>query len=214
MKAEILILGLLHRGDMHPYEIKRRLKVAHADAYIDFDVGTLYYAVRRLAKDGLIEERGRESVGGRAERTIYGITEDGRARFLDLMSETLAGNRKFYHPLFPALLFLPLADQADAADITHERAAEISQNLAATETFLKAAGPLLSLGMRLGLENAVAHQRVEQDWLEKLTSHLKAGDFKPDKSGDPETTSKTITSAVQDFVGTLKETGHDKHDKR
>ncbi|WP_262689407.1 PadR family transcriptional regulator [Kordiimonas aestuarii] len=207
MKAEILILGLLHRGDMHPYEIKRRLKNAHAEAYIDFDVGTLYYAVRKLAKDGLIEERGRESVGGRAERTIYGLTDDGRARFLDLMGETLAGNKKFYHPLFPALLFLPLSDQSDAADTVTDRAAEISQNLAATEAFLKAAGPHLSLGMRLGLENAAAHQRVELDWLEKLAEHLSAGDF---KETDPDTTTRTIKSAVQDFVGTLKETGHDR----
>ncbi|WP_020399334.1 PadR family transcriptional regulator [Kordiimonas gwangyangensis] len=207
MKAEILILGLLHRGDMHPYEIKRRLKLAHAETYIDFDVGTLYYAVRRLANDGLIEERGRESVGKRAERTIYGLTADGRARFEDLMAETLAGNKKFYHPLFPALLFLPLADQAEAADIVAERAEEIRRNLPATEAFLKAAGEHLSLGMRLGLENAAAHQRVELDWLDKLAFHLRAGDFTDTTTDD---THNKIKSAIEDFVGTLEETGHDR----
>ncbi|WP_417451206.1 PadR family transcriptional regulator [Kordiimonas sp.] len=206
MKAEILILGLLHRDDMHPYEIKRRLKNAHAETYIDFDVGTLYYAVRRLAKDGLIEERGRESVGGRAERTIYGITDDGRARFHDLMGEILAGNKKFYHPLFPALLFLPLADQTDAADIVKERAGEISENLPATELFLKAAGPHLSLGMRLGLENAVMHQRVELEWLERLHGHLAAGDF---SESDTTANQTAIKNALEDFMGTLKDTGHD-----
>lgn len=207
MKAEILILGLLHQGDMHPYEIKRRLKLTHSEAYIDFDVGTLYYAVRKLAEKGLIEERGRETVGNRAERTLYGLTADGRARFEDLMAETLSGNRKMFHPLFPALLFLPLADQAEAADIITERAGEIRRNLPATELFLRAAGQHLSLGMRLGLENAVAHQRVELDWLDKLATHLKAGDFTETVTHD---THNKIKSAVEDFVGTLEETGHDR----
>ena len=50
MKAEFLILGALHRGDLHPYEIKRRLENALVECYTDVDVGTLYYAVRQLAK--------------------------------------------------------------------------------------------------------------------------------------------------------------------
>ena len=50
MKAEFLILGALHRGDLHPYEIKRRLENALVECYTDVDVGTLYYAVRQLAE--------------------------------------------------------------------------------------------------------------------------------------------------------------------
>jgi len=55
MDARLLILGVLHRGDFHPYEIKRRLQAAMVECYIDVDVGTLYYAVRQLAKNDLIE---------------------------------------------------------------------------------------------------------------------------------------------------------------
>ena len=39
MKAEFYILGVLHRGDFHPYEIKRRLNNALVECYIDVDVG-------------------------------------------------------------------------------------------------------------------------------------------------------------------------------
>ena len=41
MEARLLILGVLHRGDFHPYEIKRRLAAAMVECYIDVDVGTL-----------------------------------------------------------------------------------------------------------------------------------------------------------------------------
>ena len=49
MKAELYILGVLHRGNFHPYEIKRRLTQAMIECFTDVDVGTLYYAVRQLA---------------------------------------------------------------------------------------------------------------------------------------------------------------------
>ncbi len=207
MKAEILILGILHRSDMHPYEIKRSLKAAHVESYIDFDVGTLYYAVRKLSASGLIEEKGRETVGNRGERTIYGITEDGRARFQDLISETLTGNRKFYHPLFPALLFLQLTDQTEAAEIVAERLAEMKRNFAASSKFVEIAGSHLSLGMRLGLENANLHQEVEIKWLEQLHRHLQNGDIKAPQS---DSSNPELQNAVKDFVQVLKDTGHDK----
>ena len=203
MKAEILILGVLHRDDMHPYEIKRRLKNAHVDSYIDFDVGTLYYAVGKLAKDGLIEERGRETVGNRAERTIYGITSEGRARFQDLLTETLAEIKQIHHPLFPALIFLHLADQAEASEIVADRLLQTRKLLAATKSFLDMAGPYFSVGMRLGLENAVAHQEVEAKWLEKLQSHLATGDI---DIPDPDKESPVVKQAVSEFLDTLNDT--------
>ena len=81
MEARLLILGVLHRGDFHPYEIKRRLEAAMVECYVDVDVGTLYYAVRKLEKDGLIEAVAQERVARGGMRTIYGITPEGRAEF-------------------------------------------------------------------------------------------------------------------------------------
>ena len=36
MKAELLILGVLHRGNFHPYEIKRRLRNAMVECYTSY----------------------------------------------------------------------------------------------------------------------------------------------------------------------------------
>ena len=70
MNARQLILGVLHRGDFHPYEIKRRLQAAMVECYIDVDVGTLYYAVRQLDRAGLIEAIAQERVPRGGMRTI------------------------------------------------------------------------------------------------------------------------------------------------
>src|SRR5258707_2826754 len=83
MDARLLILGVLHRGDFHPYEIKRRLEAAMVECYTDVDVGTLYYAVRKLEKQGFIAAVAQERVARGGMRTIYLITAEGPVEFRD-----------------------------------------------------------------------------------------------------------------------------------
>src|SRR5277367_2849694 len=140
MKDEILILGVLHRGDLHPYEIKRRLRAAQVECYVDFDVGTLYYAVRRLEAEQFIVARGRESKTRGRERTVYAITQKGRARFRELMSERFADSRPGFHPLYPALLFLHTVEASEAADAIRRRIEGQRRALAASEALLAGIG--------------------------------------------------------------------------
>src|ERR1700744_5979435 len=106
MKAELLILGVLHRGNFHPYEIKRRLENAMVECYTDVDVGTLYYAVRQLAKKGLITAHSREQVARGGMRTVYAITASGKRRFQTLLHEQFALPGSVAETLYGAMLFL------------------------------------------------------------------------------------------------------------
>ena len=74
----LLILGVLHRGNFHPYEIKRRLENAMIECYTDVDVGTLYYAIRQLEKNRLITAVRKERVTRGGVRTVYGISSGGK----------------------------------------------------------------------------------------------------------------------------------------
>src|SRR3954447_13185098 len=110
MNARLLILGVLHRGDFHPYEIKRRLKAAMVECYIEVDVGTLYYAVRQLEKDRLISAVAQERVARGGMRTIYSITPEGRAEFLKGLHRQFEAEGPVSQTLYGALLFLHFAD--------------------------------------------------------------------------------------------------------
>ncbi|MDZ5649102.1 PadR family transcriptional regulator [Nitrospirillum sp. BR 11828] len=179
MKAELLILGVLQGGDLHPYEIKRRLTAAHVDHYIDVDVGTLYYAVRSLARDGLIEAKGVEAVARGGERTTYGLTAAGRARFHALMAERLADLTPRYHPLYPALMFLHHADPATVATALRQRLEAQRDYHAPLKALADYLAPIHSTGMRAILENGLAHLETENTWLAKLVETLETGDIRP-----------------------------------
>src|SRR5579872_3758406 len=103
MKAELLILGVLHRGEFHPYEIKRRLKNAMVECYTDVDVGTLYYAIRQLEKKGLISVVRRQRVARGGMRTIYGISASGKVRFQQLLEEQFAAPGSVAETLYSAM---------------------------------------------------------------------------------------------------------------
>src|SRR5499433_2297076 len=121
MNARLLILGVLHRGDFHPYEIKRRLEAAMVECYIDVDVGTLYYAVRQLEKDRLIEAIAQERVARGGIRTIYAITPKGRTEFRLGLHRQFESDGPVVQSLYGALLFLHLADPAFVKDAIRRR---------------------------------------------------------------------------------------------
>src|SRR5206468_4461460 len=127
MNARLLILGVLHRGDFHPYEIKRRLQAAMVECYIDVDVGTLYYAVRQLEKDGLIAAVAQERVARGGMRTIYSITPEGRTDFLQGLHRQLEIEGPVSQTLYGALLFLHLADPAVVVDCFRRRIARLDE---------------------------------------------------------------------------------------
>ena len=74
----LMVLALLHEGDMHPYEMIRLMRQRHDDRLVTITNGTLYHTVGRLQKLGLIAELGVDRHGNRPERTTYTVTDAGR----------------------------------------------------------------------------------------------------------------------------------------
>ena len=172
MNARLLILGVLHRGDMHPYEIKRRLERAMVECYIDVDVGTLYYAVKQLDKEGLIEAVAQERVARGGMRTIYSITEKGRAEFGKGLHKQLEVDGPVSQTLYGALLFLHLADPAVVEAALRRRIARLDELIEKLKPIRKELAPVLSTGGDHLLQH-LAHQRwLDRDWLEALLAEI------------------------------------------
>src|ERR1700755_423176 len=129
MKAELLILGVLHRGNFHPYEIKRRLKNAMVECYTDVDVGTLYYAIRQLEKSKLILAVRQERVARGGMRTVYGISPPGQRRFQQLLKDQFAAQGSVAQPLYSAMLFLQFSNLPLVADALRARISRETESI-------------------------------------------------------------------------------------
>ena len=174
MNARLLVLGVLHRGDFHPYEIKRRLEAAMVECYIDVDVGTLYYAVRQLEKEKLIEAVAEERVARGGIRTIYSITAGGRAEFRKGLHRQFDVEGPVSQTLYGALLFLHLADLEIVEDALRRRISRLDELIAKLGPIREQLEPVLSTGGEHLLRHLDKQRRLDRAWLQDLLKDVAA----------------------------------------
>ena len=66
----LMVLVLLAEAPMHPYEMQRLMQWRGKDQVVRVQRGSLYPAVERLMRAGLIEPLETEREGRRPERTV------------------------------------------------------------------------------------------------------------------------------------------------
>src|SRR5215213_9975789 len=117
----LAVLGELLLGPLHPYEIGRRLKEHGKDRNIKYNRGSLYMVVEQLRKAGFVagEETVRDTP--RPERTVYALTDAGRAEFYDWMGELVADPVHEYPQFGVALSLLSVIAPPDAAALLRRR---------------------------------------------------------------------------------------------
>ena len=174
MKARTLILGVLHRGNFHPYEIKRRLQNAMIECYTDVDVGTLYYAIRQLEKDDLITAVSHERVARGGMRTVYKITTKGKVAFREELHHQFEEEGPVSQTLYGALLFLHLADLAIVEDLVRRKIAHLDDLIAKLVPIRKQLRAVISTGGDHLLRHLDKQRRLDRDWLKGLLADIKA----------------------------------------
>jgi len=90
---ELAILGLLSEAPVHGYELRKQLRL-RLGGFRVFSYGSVYPALRRLTRAGLIVEEAEavdadaDAAWSRRARRVYRITAEGKERFADMLAET------------------------------------------------------------------------------------------------------------------------------
>jgi DNA-binding PadR family transcriptional regulator len=125
------VLGSLSERPMHPYEISTMLKARGKDMSIKLNYGSLYSVVTALEKNGFVEAVETVRDGNRPAKTVYAITETGRAEFTDWLAELLGSPEREFSQLEAGLAYLPAFSPDRAVELLAQRikglAAEVEQ---------------------------------------------------------------------------------------
>jgi DNA-binding PadR family transcriptional regulator len=165
----LAVLAYLSRAPMHPYELSKTLRAHGDDRSIKFTHGSVYMVFEQLAKAGLVEEQETTRDGQRPERTVYGITSDGRAELQDWLRD-LVGVPRHEFPAFGSALSLVSALHPDAVvELLRQRLVLLQEQRAAVAALVQAPMPhplfLVEEVYRQGLleaEIAFVHRFIEQ----------------------------------------------------
>lgn len=103
---KVLILYYLSIKSTHGYEIQKFIQINQMDRWTKIQSGSIYYALKKLEKEGLIVLK--EAIGsGLKARKIYEITDKGRSELKELIKKELdnelytSGSDKFI--IYPML---------------------------------------------------------------------------------------------------------------
>ncbi|HZV48657.1 MAG TPA: PadR family transcriptional regulator [Candidatus Dormibacteraeota bacterium] len=172
----LAVLSLLDERPMHPYEMQQHMRYRCLDRVVRVTAGSLYHAVERLHRAGLIRplETGRE--GRRPERTVYVITEAGRDRLHDLLEHLLVEPAPAYSSFAAALSAMHHLAPETVASLLRRRMLTLESSLAAQERLIaNLLGSGLPRSALVEIEYERALRRAELEWLRGLVDDLEAG---------------------------------------
>jgi DNA-binding PadR family transcriptional regulator len=177
---DLVVLAMLHEGTMHPYEMQRLLRERHKDELLVLKRGSLYHAINRLLRAGLIDvaEVGRN--GRRPERTTYQITRAGEQALTAWLRQMVSVPRRETTEFTAALSFLVYLKPDDAKSLLELRAQALGYEIQGLADALEA---LLHRVGRINLietEYLIAMRKAELKWIRGVIVELQSGQFKWD----------------------------------
>jgi DNA-binding PadR family transcriptional regulator len=168
---------------MHPYEMQRLIRQRKNDNFLDLKRGSLYHAIARLQRAGLIEAMATTREGRRPERTTYRLTEDGADEVLVWLRELLANPARDSLQFYAALSFLAHLSPEDGLEQLESRANLLRAEIAGMDGCLQVLVPQIGRLVLVELEYARAMRQAELAWVQGLAEDIRSGRL----SWNPET---------------------------
>lgn len=126
----LAVLSYLTQKPMHPYELGRTLRENEDARSIKFNHGSLYMVVQQLAKVGFIAEQEKVREGQRPERTVYALTDAGRAELHDWMRELVEEPQHEYPHFVAALSLIAALPPSQVVDLLRTRLRRLGEQRA------------------------------------------------------------------------------------
>lgn len=181
--TRLLVLALVRMfPSVHGYDVRRELLSWRAEEWANVAPGSIYHALKALARDGLVEVVGTDRQGARPARTVYRITKEGEKEFAMMLREAWWTVRQPVNPLHTAVALLPFMDRDELKAALESRVKRLEADIAENEAQLHIefgdpregympahVAEMTRLTLRL--------LRAERDWALDLLDRLEAGAY-------------------------------------
>jgi DNA-binding PadR family transcriptional regulator len=170
----LAVLSALVTRPMHPYEVASVLRARSKDEQMGIKWGSLYRVVQNLEKYGFVAAVQSEREGGRPERTVYRITEAGRAEMVDWVRELVAVPES--EERFKAgLSLLAVLPPDEVARLLEGRVGALEARIAAVEAELAGSAEAVPRLFLIETEYELAARRAEVGWARGLLAEITGG---------------------------------------
>jgi DNA-binding PadR family transcriptional regulator len=172
----LIVLWQLMEEPMHVYRMQKLIESQGKDRVVNVrSRASLYQAIERLVRDGLVEVAETVRVEGYPDRVVYAVTDAGRIAAPEWLREMLRTTRNDYPDFIAAVSLLFCLRPAEACAELELRAQRLADELAASESALAEAPPELPRLFLLEEECRKAVVQAELDWVRGVIGDLRQG---------------------------------------
>ena len=132
-KVEVAVLACLAEGPLHGYDLLERMKARSMDLWAEVGKASVYQALRRLERQGLVAGKDQEGTGG-PDRHVYRITRAGRDRLRAGLVERFGAAAPYETGAGLALGFVHLLSAAEARRALEARERGLHDLMEAAQT--------------------------------------------------------------------------------
>jgi DNA-binding PadR family transcriptional regulator len=176
LTTRLVILGLLRDRPLYGYELKHIIE-EHMGDWTNIAFGSIYYALDKLAGEGFVEQVGVEQEGARPSRTVYQITEAGRAEFLRLLRELWSSFERQYYDIDVGLAFMSALPAEEVEQYLRQRVTMLEEVLQHIQEHQEEqmANPNVPAQARTVFEHSRLHMEAELAWTRDVLQQVEQG---------------------------------------
>jgi DNA-binding PadR family transcriptional regulator len=172
-KTDLLLLGLLLDRPMHGYELYQQIQAEGIDSWFNVSAAGVYYSLRKLRDQGLVAES-RQRAGGSSRKSIYRLTEKGRAAFFEVMDVELAARDEIYLDFDLAIYLLNKYPLLRALSHLEQRQAFLEEQSQAVQSAVAAERNNGSSPLKLAiLDHKRRYLEMEEEWLAEVIQSIR-----------------------------------------
>lgn len=172
--ASLVVLNLLCERPRHPYALRVLVRERGIESVVKMAGASIYDAMERLERAGLIEASATTREGRRPERTVYTITQAGRDELQMWMADLLSEPTGEYPKFGAALAFVVGVGRQQTLDLLKMRAGRVESQIAANDKVVEGLSSLPRIVLIEG-EYVQALRRAELTWLRGIIDDIATG---------------------------------------
>jgi len=179
--TRLLILGVLARAaePIHGYDVRRELELWNAEEWANVAYGSIYFALNKMAEEGLIAPVSTDQVGNRPARTSYAIAEPGRQEFERLLREYWWQPKPVIDPFQVAITFMDRLPRDELLAALRHRADTLRTTLTAWDwavsSKIGASSTPRHVAAQLSLSRS--YREATLRWLEQVIAQVERGEL-------------------------------------
>lgn len=171
-----LLLGILNdQKPRHGYEVRQVLESWNADKWANISYGSIYFALKTMAEEGLLEIVNNRDKDDQSDKTIYKITKAGNAAFMASLLKQWLELKPAIDPFQVALTFMNYLSKDELLNALQHRTDSWRFVIKSSDRVLPLAMKNIDLPKHIDENHKliIAHYQTELNFIEALIEKVK-----------------------------------------